>query len=1065
MIKRNYNLPHSAPETTMALTRKSSPASESSSTSPTQLTPNSKIKAMLAALDNDSDEESVSGSTRARIAASLPKVNLPKADDAHHTTEQREERSPTPRNLQNESEEDDDEEEILRPKGRLAARMQVQESDSEDGVEPASDDARERVKKLFMAKTKSPGPAPSAEQNDSDENDAPVVSRKRKIRVPLQETPQSSPQKSPASPGLFVSPQARGSTSPRADASDPDELPDKPPTNDRLLALVEKKRQERLTREAAAAQEKAKKAAERKRHSDLLEEDDGDISDDDGGRRLTQQARPTRKASKKALEEMNRETQRLSRNQQLAHNAITKKIITKASLFAKFNFRTAQFPEENVSEPARLTSSSSAADSDVSMQETPPTSPASCTCDVEKSAVVPSLATAANSAEEQEDEELPTLDDVLKQIPCSPPTRLGKGEGKAIEEPNAELEIPKKQLFKQRPIRVRPPKVADRKASPLEDSDSDLEIVTAKTPDLKKKLDSIFDRVPAKQAKESHSFHTLRLLAHLTSPGKQNHGRNKKPSMSTTELQMTLQQRARQQATREREERLQALRDKGVIVQTAEEREKEMAEVEDLIAKARREGEEIMKRERAAAKKESKANGEVDPLGDSSDDEDWEESEENVDEELSGSGSEQEGEEDSGNDGSEASGEEEDEMDVDDEEQAEASIANPMFDNEASESDGDKEEAEEPIDEDMADNGDVNEDVEVEQILVIQKPRRTRKINVISDDEDGDQEEDHKPTPSAAMTVSPVQADTNSPVAPNSVLRSATKTFIPGLTVTGPVGLGLTQIFAGTMDDSQQFEASPTAPNSQLQQMETEQDSMAFLRRLPAPELPSFVPTMEEDSQDVITNSQSQVSHVSESQTQDPETQEIQLDFSQSQVHGFDSLVQDSQMSPYPEATQDIGFQQMTPIRGRFVDGPPSTVDTVVMDQNALPETTEETPIVKKKGKLRRRAQVASFSDEEDAADAVELEVEDDSEITADIFDVMRNASKKKVVVDEFDKKKSKAKEMVNEQAEESEDEYAGLGGASDDESGGEEDAYVKEMIDDEGGKDLDESKLAAFFA
>jgi mediator of replication checkpoint protein 1 len=81
------------------------------------------------------------------------------------------------------------------------------------------------------------------------------------------------------------------------------------------------------------------------------------------------------------------------------------------------------------------------------------------------------------------------------------------------------------------------------------------------------------------------------------------------------------------------------------------------------------------------------------------------------------------------------------------------------------------------------------------------------------------------------------------------------------------------------------------------------------------------------------------------------------------------------------------------------------------------------------------------------------------------VFDIMRKASTKKVVVDEFDKKKSKAKEMVNEQAEESEDEYAGLGGASDDESGGEPDEFVKEMIDDEGRKDVDESKLAAFFA
>jgi mediator of replication checkpoint protein 1 len=168
-------------------------------------------------------------------------------------------------------------------------------------------------------------------------------------------------------------------------------------------------------------------------------------------------------------------------------------------------------------------------------------------------------------------------------------------------------------------------------------------------------------------------------------------------------------------------------------------------------------------------------------------------------------------------------------------------------------------------------------------------------------------------------------------------------------------------------------------------------------------------------------------------------------------------------MSPFPEATQDVGFQHMTPIRGRFVDAPPSTEDTLVMDPRALPETTEETPIVKKKGKLRRRAPVADFSDEERAAEQTNIG-EDEFEINENVFDVMRKASKKKVV-EEFDKKNSKAKEMVNEQADESEDEYAGLGGVSDDESGGEADDYIKEMIDDEGGKNIDESKLAAFFA
>jgi mediator of replication checkpoint protein 1 len=1049
----------------MASSRESSPASEAGTSSPAQLTPSSKVKAMLAAFDNDLDDESVSGSARARLLSSIAKNSKPtkSAKIPEPVSED------IPQGKAHEDSEDDEEEEIVRPKGRMAARMLAEENTSGED-EPAADDARERVRKMLMAKSKSPEPTANTEDRDgSDEKDTPVASRKRKIRVPRRETPQSSPVRAPASPGLFVSPQpgtVAGSTS---DASDSDELPENPGTNDRFLALVAKKREERLAREAELAKEKAKKAAERKRQSSLLEEDDQlDDSDDDVERRLTQQARPSRKASKRALEEMHRETQRLSRNQQLAHNAITKKKIPLASLFAKFNYKPAGHVEEEAREPVRPTSSSSASavPSDVEMKDTPPTSPASLGQEIMKSNVPATLSAVESEAQEQDnDDELPSMEEVSTQLRSSPPTRLDKGKCEAIEEPTTESEILKKPLFTQRPIRVRLPKIADRKVSAMDDSDSDLEIVTARTP-IKKKLESIFDRVPAKQSKESRPIHVLRMFANQISPRKQNTGPNKKPSITATELQVSLQQRARQQAAREREERLQALRDKGIIVQTAEEREKEMADVDDLLAKARREDEELMKREKAAAKKERKENGEVDPLGDSSDDEDWEEGKEDIPEEVSISGSDDEmemasGEE--GNSGEEDEDEGEDEQDESMAVDAEDAPSNPMFDNEADESDGDESEADLAINEENAEDGDVDEDEEdLEQELpVTQKHRRTRNANVISDDEDGDEEIDEQPSPLRSQFESPVQLHTKSPMAPNSVLRSATKTFIPGLTVAGPAGLGLTQIFAGTMDESQldPFEASPTTQN------QNETDSLNFLRQIPVPELPPFIPTMADDTQDAHMNSPSQLSYIPESQAMESETQCIELNFSQSQIHGFDSLVQDTQLSQFPEATQDVGFQHMTPIRGRFVDAPPSTVDTVMLDPTALPETTEETPIVKKKGKLRRRVEVASFSDDEDVADSTELNVEEDEfDITSNAFDVMRKASKKKIVVDQFSKKKSKAKEMVNEQAEESEDEYAGLGGASDDESG-EEDAYAKEIIDDEGGKDVDESKLAAFFA
>jgi mediator of replication checkpoint protein 1 len=228
---------------------------------------------------------------------------------------------------------------------------------------------------------------------------------------------------------------------------------------------------------------------------------------------------------------------------------------------------------------------------------------------------------------------------------------------------------------------------------------------------------------------------------------------------------------------------------------------------------------------------------------------------------------------------------------------------------------------------------------------------------------------------------------------------------------------------------------------------------------------------MDEESQDIVRDSQTQVSQVPESPLTGATSQAIHLHFSQSQIHGLDSMPQNSsatQFSEFPEPTQDTGFQAISPIKGRFVELPPSTIDTVILQQTPVPDPVNDSQMAKKKGKLRRRNEVAIVSDDEqgETTNSPAAQEIDEFEISENVFDVMRRASKRKETeVDSFDKKKSEAKEMVQEQAEESEDEYAGLGGASDDDSGGEEDAYVKEIIDDEGGKDADERQLAAFYA
>ncbi|KAM0312504.1 hypothetical protein ACHAO8_006267 [Botrytis cinerea] len=1029
----------------MASSRESSPGA---SISPMELTPKSKIRAALAAAGiSDSDEESVSGNARKRVASRKPK------SDKSNANSQSTALGRTEGSINVGSQTSSDEEEIARPRGRMAARMQAALDESDDD-QLVANNPRERVRRLLKNKPRPESPKVADDGSHADESDMPEVLRRRKTGSSPRQTPvKPIPRQESASPGLFVTPSAGRSATPQADASDPDDfqLDSISKSNKTFQDLVARRRQERHAREAEDRKKKAAKAEERKRQAALIEDDNQVDSEDEGGQRLTQQNRPTRKASKRAIEEMHRETQRLSRNMQLAHKATNKKKITKQSLFAKFGYRQAEETNAVSSDPARPTSSSPppALQSDIEMQETPPTSPPDEMDPNDKQELAGS-SLVTSMAMDVVEEDLPTLEEALKS---TLPSRRDKGKGKDVDTELTEASSEKKPAFKQRPIRVRPAKVM---TGDLElDSDSDLEIVKPKKSARNAKLDAIFKRIPEKQATEPHSMMALRMLAHLRSPGKQNSGRNQKPSITAQDLQISLQLKARQQAHREREERLQALRDRGIIVQTAEEREKEMAEVDDLLAKARREGEEIQAREKAAAKRERKANGELDPLNDSSDDEEWQETNE-IPEEEEISGSEDNEHEDSENEESDEGEDEENE----EEEATDNPVPNPLFDDEAEEDE--ESEIDLSIPEDSANLMDAED--EEETLPVHRRSRKSRVTNIIPDDEE--EEDLLTKTPRAPRTISLSHPRTDSPVIPTSVLRSATKTFIPGLPITGPAGLGLTQIFQGTMDDSQDiFESSGLGS----QTLDVKEHSMDFLRRRAMPELPDFVPTMDdEETQDMVMDSQTQIQA---SQPVDNETQGIQVSFSQSQIHDFDSLVDNplsTQISEFPN-TQDEGFSMITPIKSRFMD-PPSTAGTFKMGSPStqmINDDIQETPIMKKKGKLRRRARAISVSDEDESLDAAREDnnQNEDFEITADAFDVMRKAAKKKPkVVDEFDKKKSNAKNMVNEQAEESEDEYAGLGGASDDESGGEEDAFVKEMIDDEK-KDIDESELAKFYA
>ncbi|KAK4179871.1 MRC1-like domain-containing protein [Triangularia setosa] len=946
------------------------------------------------------------------------------------------------------SSEGEDDEEILRPRGKLAARMLG------GNTEPTEDSESEK------SSPNSPSLKKTSEvqeaENDDDDEDEIITTRPRKLKArrprsttsepqPRATRPRSpSPEKSssPAPQELFVSP---SKPTGEAESDDKDLLsPSRLARNAKFETLVAKKRAERLAREA----EEARKKAERNVSAMIADDENPeDFTDDEGGQKLTQdgaKSRPSaRKASKKALEEMNRETQRMTRALQLAHEAKVKKKIPKSMLFERFNFKPAgaaastEAPKEEAApvSSSRAGTPASVQQSDAEPKEdgTPPSSPP----EGEKEKAAPVSQTIL---EDSNDDGLLTADE-MAALAAAAPKKLVKGKGEATA---ADFEAEDKEAKEQQHLarvkcnlRVKFPQlpVQANTATVILDDEDDDDLRIQKP----SKIDEILSRVNPNQNKEPKALHNLRRLAQLDDPDKkagpvptkQKFQQHQKSAMTVGELQMNLMQRAKAQAKLERERHLETLRAKGIVVMTAEEREKEEQEVEDIVAKARREAEEIMAREREDAKQERRKkrleNGE-DPL-------DWDDSdydgdswigEDEEEPEIELSGSEEE------------NGEEDEEMEE----------GGVLIDGAAEDSaDEEAEEAKVPNSDD--ENG-------LPTGSSKQTHRRARKQTVVlSDDEEEVDEGVVKatPNPKKILAKSPSVRQHTSPSVPTSVLRSATKTFIPGLPVAGPAGLGLTQIFQGTMDDSQMGSAladSPSQPRPTFD-MGVFPDSQ-------------FSQSVEEPAEDVIMNSQPAAGE------QDAETQGIQIQFSQSQVHGFDSFLRDdtfeaTQGSELIEPTQDSGFKNFSPLRRSFVEEPTSTVETLPADQSSQ---VADSPLVRRTGKLRRRAEVA-VSENEDADETMEDNLETGAASASNAFSAMKEAARKekeRKKKEAFDKKKSKAREMVEEQAEESEDEYAGLGGADGEDSDDEDAQSVQEMIDDETtDKAEDERKLAAFYA
>ncbi|OKO97427.1 hypothetical protein PENSUB_10221 [Penicillium subrubescens] len=923
-------------------TRSMSPADNS----PSILTPGQKIKAMMAQFDSDSDSDS---------QATNSKTYIPKLDFGSKNTSTGILALEQPNDFDSDS---DDADEIVRPKGRMAARMQGDANPSTNSTGPQQDSAFSRLSNALRTEreqTQKSTRQRASPVDESSDDDLPAAAPRRRTNAQSTQSPASAdedPAKSP-SRARSVSPLFVPNDETAADNISDIETHDKPKSNARFLALVAQKRKEREERERIEDEQKAARRSQLEHFSsEIVSGEESEGEEAQSARQLSQKARQPRKASKKALEEMRQETQRLSRNMQLAHQAQTKKKITKESLFARFNFMQ---PEASPAEPTAANSSSTAASQHSSDGEkdkqTPHTSPVLGPSDADKSTAI-NVTEVPAGIDEHNVNEISTSS--LEKATGLVPSTLGAPKEFTVL---SAKKMPRKPT--QPPVRVllSRQEVARHQQ---EDSDSDgLEVVTSPS---KARRIAAFENLPTRKLQESSSMTTLKALAHLTSPSRKHSG------MNSAELSASLLYKARQQAAKERRERIEELRAKGIVIETAEERATMEDDIENMMEKARQEADEIARKEKAANKK-----------GQGLDDDDDE------DEDFyAPSGSD--------DDGSNRDDEEEDEdNDIDE---------NPGFlDNEADEED---ESADDQAEDEMSD---------VDMLAEAPSTRRKRRARVVNDDD----EDDEPQVPST-----PVRPPSHDP-------QSVQRPVFPGIETPGGMSMGLTQAFAGTLADDEDATSQPAS------------STMSF--SLPDPGRP--VPRLRaEDSEILVRDSQE---HPHEPEFMTNCTQNVTRVSESPAAHKF------SQYSQLPDPTQDQGFiySPFDPNK-RFRETPPvSTVDTVLLGQS-------QSPIAERKSRQLRRGRAANLSMVE------EDENEGDFEINANAFNVMKKAAKKESVP--YDKKNSKAKNIVDEAAEESEDEYAGLGGASDD-SDGEEDAYDQQMINDQSGEVVDEKQLAAMNA
>ena len=955
------------------------------------LSPRAKVAKMLADIDNAPTPSPPTKTSTINIksAAANPFMNDSDDEDEQHSTESPANDSHESRISSLSSAEEDEEDEgiVRRPQGRAARRM------------------------LNLA-----SPKPVA-QHDSDEDlysatpQNPTSLRRR--REAFERAASGSPLASSHQKGtsLFVSPT-------KTALGNSDEEDDLPRPN-KLAELVAQKRAERLAREKEKEKQKSRKSKGQQdtEHpsSDLPEEvfegsQEAPVNPE-VDRILSDAARPTRKASKKAMLEMERETQRLARQQALAHQIKVKKKFSTTDLFARFNFRQPQQQQSQVEKNSSSMPSSDGIEPSPRRKElmsTPPSSPPTPLDKqrllVERGALAKMVPvredTLASIATEDGDDDLPEVEEIMKS-------------SQHQNEPVAEAA--------QAPAE-KGSKIArwSKKSAPQtyrdEESDDDLEVLQP----LPKHL-QVFDRVKPAKKQESHSnaIHTLRHLSHIGQvDAKPNRPTNVKPSIHPQVLEAQLRKKAREQAFQAQQERLAELKAKGIVIQTSEEKEKEAEEFENLLEKARLDAQDLRKAEKAA-RKAAKGEGDMEASDDETEDEDYYDRSE--DEDLA------EGEDAANNDL------------VDDaaEESEDGEDAEEMADDEAegvAETDLQVEAAEAP-----------DQEVEAEDDIPKQA-RKSRKSRVIADDEDDEIDDDDDMLEADEHVVSP------------SALPGTAATADEQDDPFAAFGFGAAKTDTNAMSATQAFNATMQAPSQ-----DTQEDSFDILRRVPPPSsfiAPPTLPDME--SQILAEDSQTQLAtdhHVNESQ-------EVQLDWeAQAPKTPGPTLVRkasDLTETPGWEPTQDPGLP--SPWTGAR-RGPLQRVPTIVSaadDDHETQATAElrvsESPapeVTTRRGRLQQRKRLA--------ADESDEEAEPSLPVKKDAFKEMKRQRMNDLNANDRTEAEAEMKRMMDDQADESEDEYAGLGG-DDTEMIAPETAEDQEMFD-ESHIDVDERAIAAHHA